>query len=47
MIPADYVCTTCKATGVKLWRESHTFLDSLSLARTALDAALAAVKETR
>lgn len=35
MIPADYVCTTCKATGVKLWRESHTFLDSLSLACAA------------
>lgn len=32
MIPADYTCATCKAHGVKLWRESHAFLDSMTLA---------------
>jgi len=32
VIPADYTCTTCGARGLKLWRESHTVLDALTLA---------------
>jgi hypothetical protein len=27
-----YACSVCHATGVKLWRDSHTFLDSQTLA---------------
>jgi hypothetical protein len=31
VIPADYKCGDCGAKGVKLWRESHTFADNITL----------------
>lgn len=27
----DYVCSNCCASGIRLWRQSHVFLDSVSL----------------
>jgi len=30
-VPPDYKCDDCGATGVKLWRKSHTFADYTQL----------------
>ncbi len=29
--PIPYICSECKAEGVKLWREAQTFLSNLTL----------------
>jgi len=31
MIPSDYVCSKCKITGVKLWRQYQTCADQIEL----------------
>ena len=34
-VPTDYVCGSCGATGIKLWREYNTFDPQLFCARCA------------